>query len=193
MRKYLPKIAIALLMATPAAAQAPVTLTMGQIQALSNGLNALDNGTPDQCVKPPPMPSPPKPGEPATPRETCPYVKSTPLLSAMARDMVALQGPLTAFQTEQGAVLKEVNAKYKLEPNSTEQQAKNINQLRTTEYNLRVQSLLDQKVPVYGLENITMDDLNIGAPPDRNRISATMISAMAPIIPSMNTAQQPRH
>lgn len=141
----------------------PMTITVAQIQALSAGLNALDNGSIDQCV-------PAKPGEkPAD--KPCPYTKSIPLLVAMGRNMVALQGPLLEFQNEQNSVRKEALADPKL---ATDQQ-------RNMQFVSRLQDLLSTKATVY-LTPISMEELDLGTPPAGNRLSATTLAQLAPII-----------
>jgi len=160
----------------PVLAQQPLTLTYGQIQALSIGLQALDTGSDEQCVaKPPTPPVPPKPGASVPAPQPCPYVKSTALLVAMARDMVAIQGPQTALQTAQTALRAEVLSDPKLKDDQARQSA----------FVPRVQELMTTKVPVYGIEHITLAELNLGPPPGANRMSAATLAQLAPVIPEL--------
>lgn len=177
MRKYLYGIAILAASTASTLAQVPVSISMGQIQTLNAALNAIDNGSPEQCT------TKPKADAKQSSPDVCPYNKSVDLILAMAHDMLVLQGPLTQFQTEQGAVLKEVRAKYKLSPDSNEQQSRNINQLQNGEYQAKMQPLLDAKVQIIDLVPITRDMLNIGDPPDHNRLSAATLVALQPVAP----------
>lgn len=169
--------------AAPASAEQPASqmLTLQQIQNLQTGLQTLDNGSPEQCVKPPAPTSghPPNAPKPAaeTTQQPCPYTKSTDLLVAMAQDMVAIEGPLSALNTEQNAVRKEVLAN-----------AKASDQQKAADYLAKVQDLMARRVAVYGLEPITISQLNLGNPPAQNRISAVTLAQLAPVIPQLSSA-----
>jgi hypothetical protein len=155
-----------------AQASSPLSLTYGQVQALSAGLSTLDNGSVEQCpAKPAEPPTPAKPGTPPPAPAACPYVKSTALLVAMAKDMVALEGPQKAFTTAQDALRKEVLNDPKLKGDQAKQVAA---------FAPRIQELLDQKVDL-SLYTFTLADLNLA----QNKLTATALAQLAPLVPEL--------
>jgi hypothetical protein len=151
--------------------QAKNVLTFQQIEDLTSALRAVDAGSADQCTEAPkPATSPPAALATPPPR-SCPFHKSPSLLRAMAQDMVALQ-PLDAeFKIRQNAVRLEVLDESKL--TTAQQDAKFL---------AKMAPITAEKRTLPLLARIKMAELNLGDPPDHNRIPAMWIAALSPII-----------
>jgi hypothetical protein len=194
---------MALLFGAPAAmaqvqpAPTGTLLTMQQIEDLNNALAVLDRGTPDQCP-----PSAKESKDAKTPERPCSFHKSLPLLRAMARDMVALKDADAIFKTEQNGVRSEVLEKLPTDPEAAKVTAGESDvvaahktmAIRVIQGQQDVQFLdkmkainaEQRKVP---LDTIKLSDLDLGDPPDHNRIPAELIAALSPIIEDLMAAK----
>lgn len=150
-------------------------LTVLQAQDLLGGLRTLDQGSVDQCppaATPPAAPPAPGPREvAAAAQKPCPFKKSVTLLRAMAQNIVALQTADNEFKIQTDATRLEVMAQ--VPTPGVEQNVK---------FASRMDGIFTQPANVPLLRHIKWSDLDLGEPPDHNRLPASVIAVLAPII-----------
>jgi hypothetical protein len=178
-------LATAIAIAAPLPAMA-LSLSYAQVQDLSAALNALDAGSPDQC--------------PADTKgsKTCHYELSGDLLVTMAQDMEAIKGPMAALGTMQNALRQEMLASPRLKnwPNGCQVSGKTElacvaaqNEVASA-YAPKFQDLADRKVQI-AIQPLPLARLDIGAPPAKFHLSATLLAQLSPLLPWMSAPSKP--
>jgi hypothetical protein len=176
MRTQFLAAALALASTTALAQQPTLTLSYGEIQSLSDGLQSLDASFAQCGSKPPNVP--------------CPAVSTT---LTLVRDALALKGPLEAFEAARAKLQKETLndpklkgdcadpnpvgvAADKLSPECKVAQAKQV-----AAYGPKIQELIDTKVPLYATQSLTVAELNLA----QNHVSIETLKHLAPLIPEL--------